>query len=310
MTDVTRLDDLLEPLHQGIWEVAVPKESVTEPLDAGWERSLINIPTPGTIASYRKGQYHAHETVAEWKVHLDRYDPKAHPVLHLLDDAPLLLMIADTLITLVAAARRGPGSYVDMQLKEQKRTWQVLLLAGCALALIGIWIFGNPLDSFGGIVSLLFPLGIIALGIVIARKGISLHQGALVSPGSFFIGISLVLLGIVTFDFGLDVWIQLLLLILASWAFGSAYMSFSRVARGRREVPEGFFRRMGLGIFSFILAAGILIVPDAMLELLMETFGILVFLLGIAIASSGWRLREKMRAVRKNPCPGGRDAGN
>ena len=301
MTDVTRLDDLLGPLEEGIWEVAVPKESVTEPLDGGWERSVINIPTPGTIASYRKGHYHAHETVAEWKVHVDRYDPKVHPVLHLLDDAPLLLMIADTFITLVAAARRGPGGYVDMELKEQRRTWQVLLLAGCALGLIGLWIFGNPMDSLGGIVPLLFPVGIIALGVVIARRGISLSERALVSPGSFFIGISLVVLGVLTFDIGLEVWIQLLLLILASWAFGSAYMSFSRVARGRRRVPEGFFRRLGIGVFSFVLAAGILIVPDTMLEMLMETFGVLVFLLGIALASSGWRLREKMRAVRKDP---------
>jgi len=301
VTDVTRLDDLLGPLEEGIWEVAVPKESVTEPLDGGWERSVINIPTPGTIASYRKGHYHAHETVAEWKVHLDCYDPKVHPVLHLLDDAPLLLMIADTFITLVAAARRGPGGYVDMELKEQRRTWQVLLLAGCALGLIGVWIFGNPMDSLGGIVPLLFPVGIIALGVVIARRGISLSERALVSPGSFFIGISLVVLGILTFDIDLEVWIQLLLLILASWAFGSAYMSFSRVARGRRRVPEGFFRRLGIGVFSFVLAAGILIVPDTMLEMLMETFGVLVFLLGIALASSGWRLREKMRAVRKDP---------
>lgn len=301
MTDVTRLDDLLGPLDEGIWEVVVPKEWVTEPLDGGWERSVINIPTPGTIASYRKGHYHAHETVAEWKVHLDRYDPKVHPVLHLLDDAPLLMMIADTFITLVAAARRGPGGYVDMELKEQRRTWQVLLLAGCALGLIGVWIFGNPMDSLGGIVPLLFPVGIIALGVVIARRGISLSERALVSPGSFFIGISLVVLGILTFDIGLEVWIQLLLLILASWAFGSAYMSFSRLARGRRRVPEGFFRRLGIGVFSFVLAAGILIVPDTILEMLMETFGILVFLLGIVLASSGWRLREKMSAVRKDP---------
>ena len=36
---------------------------------------------------------------AEWRVHLDRYDPKVHPLLHLVDDAPLLLMISDTFMT-------------------------------------------------------------------------------------------------------------------------------------------------------------------------------------------------------------------
>ena len=85
-----------------MWEVAIPKESVTVPLDAGWKKSALNVPSPGTIASYRKGQYHVHETKDEWKVHLDRYDPDEHPVMHLLDDAPLLLMIGDTFITLIS----------------------------------------------------------------------------------------------------------------------------------------------------------------------------------------------------------------
>jgi hypothetical protein len=69
---MTRLDEFLEPLHHGVWEVAVPKDSVTEPLDSGWEKSKINVPSPGTIDSYRKGQYHVHETATEWRVHLDR----------------------------------------------------------------------------------------------------------------------------------------------------------------------------------------------------------------------------------------------
>jgi len=47
-----------------------------------------------------------------------------------------------------------------------------------------------------------------------------------------------------------------------------------------------------------------------MLEMLMETFGILVFLLGIALASSGWRLREKMRAVQKDSCTLKKDTGH
>jgi len=298
---VTRLDDFLGPLHQGIWEITVGKDLVTEPLDSGWERSLINVPTPGTIASFRKGQYHVHETSTEWKVHLDRYDPKVHPFLHLVDDAPLLLMVADTFVTLVATARGTHGNYMDAELKEQKRTWQVLFLLGFALALVGIWIFADPLTTFSWIIHVLLPAGIIVLGLFVARKGISFMRRAIVSPGSFFLGISVVVLGIVTFDLPLDAFVQLLLLVLSFWAFGSAYMSFSRVARGRKAVPEGFFRRLGTGVLSFLLALGILLVPDAMLELLMDIFGILVFMLGIVISTSGWRLREKMRSSRANP---------
>ena len=99
----------------------VPKESVTEPLDAGWVKSPINVPTPGTIASYRKGQFHVHEQQAEWHVHLDNHDPKVHPYLHLIDDAPLLLMIGDTVITLIAGTRKKTGNEKEI-LEDQKRS--------------------------------------------------------------------------------------------------------------------------------------------------------------------------------------------
>ena len=115
---VTTLDEFLRPLHEGVWEVIVPKESVTEPLDPSWVKSRINVPSPGTRASYRKGQYHAHEQQTEWHVHLDNYDPKVHPVLHLIDDAPLLLMIGDTVVTLIAGTRKKTGKEEEI-LKDQ-----------------------------------------------------------------------------------------------------------------------------------------------------------------------------------------------
>jgi len=90
---MTRLDDFLGPLHQGVWEVVVPKQEVTEPLDESWKKSEINVPSPEMVASYRKGQYHTHETKEEWKTHMDRYDPETSPGMHLVDDAPLVLML-------------------------------------------------------------------------------------------------------------------------------------------------------------------------------------------------------------------------
>ena len=71
--DMAVIEDFLQPLHEGIWEVTIPRTLVTEPFGSGWVRSRINIPTPGTIDSYRNGQYHLHETSTEFRVHLDRY---------------------------------------------------------------------------------------------------------------------------------------------------------------------------------------------------------------------------------------------
>lgn len=294
MSEIPRLDDFLDPLHHGIWEVTVPKDRVTEPLGTGWERSLINIPTPGTLASYRKGQYHVHETASAWKVHLDRYDPKLHPFLHLIDDAPLLLMIADTFAALVAGVRKGPDTKLGTMLKEQNRTWEILVLVGISLILAAAWVITNPLHTFGGIIHILFPGGILVSGVLIGRKGFSKEPRRIISPGSIFLGVSVFLLGIVTIFLPLDLFIQVLLLVLSLWAFGSALMAFSMVARGRDAVPEGFFRRIMLGILSFMLAVSILLVPDAMLALLMEVFGILIFLTGSVLVAGGLRLRVKM----------------
>jgi hypothetical protein len=51
---VTTLDEFPGPLNDGVWEVIVLKDPVTEPLDPGWVKSPINVPAPGTIARYRK----------------------------------------------------------------------------------------------------------------------------------------------------------------------------------------------------------------------------------------------------------------
>lgn len=294
MRDIPTLDGFLGPLHEGVWEVTIAKNQVTEPLDHGWERSFLNIPTPGTVASYRKGHYHVHETEHAYNVHLDRYDPKIHPFLHLVDDAPLLLMIADTFVTLVARARKTPEMKTGVLLKEQKRAWQIQILVGVAFFLTGLWIVFNPLVTFAGMTNILVPAAIMVLGIIISRKGFSGDGTKVVSPGSLFLGISVFCIGIVSFFLPLEFFIQVVLLILSFWAFGSAWVSFSLVAKGKHSVPEGFFRRMIIGMFSLLLALLILLIPDATVTLLMEILGILSLLLGVVLCAGGWRLRAKM----------------
>lgn len=203
-------------------------------------------------------------------------------------------MIADTFTTLVASARKSPEIKTGLLLKEQKRTWQILIMVGIVLFLVSTWIVLNPLLTFGGILHIMVPVLIMVLGIIISRKGISPDFTGIVSLGSLFIGVSVFLLGIVSFYLPLDIFVQVLLLVLSFWAFGSAWMSFSQVVRGKDFVPEGFYRRLITGIFSLLLALLILLIPDAMVALLMEIFGILVLLLGIVLCTGGWRLRAKM----------------
>jgi uncharacterized membrane protein HdeD (DUF308 family) len=291
---VARLDDFLAPLHQGVWEVVVPKESVTEPLDPEWEKSSVNVPSPGTIASYRKGQYHVHETRDEWRVHLDRYDPKDHPLLHLVDDAPLLLMIGGTVVALAQDTRKGKIRDTDTILEEQKRSWQLQALIGVALLLVGAYIITNPISFYHGLIHLAIPLLIIVLGIMLVSRGATFRPLKLISKYYLVLGILVVLIGIVSFYLPIAVWSTVILGIVTLWGFGSAYMALRRVSHGRAAVPEGYLKWLLIGVFSLLLAVLILVMPYHTVALLTIIIGALALLLGITLVVNGVRLRQRM----------------
>lgn len=293
---VNELDDFLEPLHQGVWEVAVPKESVEGSPGTGWAKSAINLPTPGTIASYRKGQYHVHETATEWRVHLDRYDPKVHPLLHLVDDAPLVFMISGTLLALImdtkSALRRETSSLVA----EQKAAWQLLLVAGFCMMLIGVLIGIDPLSSFERIVILGVRLSVLCLALVIIAKGLDLRSFRVVSGGRVLLGFGILAVGLTSFSLDLEWVASSFVLILALWAFASAVVSLKRTVRGRLDVPEGFYKRLGIGIASLLFAVLILAVPDAVEELLVYAVSAIALLFGFLLVLEGLGFRRRMKA--------------
>ena len=290
---MTKLDEFLGPLHDGVWEIVVPKSSVTEPLDAGWIKSPLNVPSPGTLESFRKGQYHCHEQQTEWHVHLDNYDPKAHPILHLIDDAPLLLMIGDTITTIIAGTRKKTGKEKDI-LKDQERSWKEQVLAGFLLMLGGIFIFANPSIMFRAIVHILVPVLIIGLGILTAWHGISVNQKKILPGGQLFRGIAIVMVGIFTFDLPLELWIGVVIGILGLWMFASAIYLLVRARKGRKAIPEGFTSRITIAILSLVLVYLILDDPWGLLQLILMTVGIIAILLGLAVAVNGFRLRNRM----------------
>jgi uncharacterized membrane protein HdeD (DUF308 family) len=293
---MTRLDDFLAPLHQGIWEVVVPKESVTEPLDPAWEKSPVNVPSPGTIASYRKDQYHVHETADEWRVHLDRYDPKVHPLLHLVDDAPLLLMIGGTIVALAQDTRKGKPRDTESILEEQNRSWQLQVLIGVVLLLVGISIITNPISFYRSLIRLAIPLLIIVLGITLVTRGAMFRPPALISTHYLVLGILVMLIGIVSFFLPIAVWSTVILGIVTLWGLASSYMALRRVAQGRDAVPEGFYKWLIIGFLSLLLAIFILVLPNHTVALIMILLGGIALLLGVALIVNGVRLRRWMHS--------------
>lgn len=290
---MSSLDEFLGPLHHGVWEVEIPKESVTEPLDQGWEVSRINIPSPGTIASYRKGQYHVHETDTEWRVHLDNHDPKRHSILHLIDDAPLLLMIGDTFGTLIASTRKKTGEEAKI-LEEQSKAWKDQILIGLFIILVGIFVITNPLLTFKGITRLFVPLVIVGLGIFTIMKSVRVQPFRIIEDAVLYRGIIISIAGIIAFYLPLTLWIVGLLGILAVWMLATAIVLLGRARKGRSAIPEGFVSRIVIAILSLCLVGLIFTYPIEIVGLLMILLGVIGLLLGIMLFVNGVRLKRWM----------------
>ena len=294
---MTKLDDFLGPLSQGIWEVIILKDKVTDPLDPGWRKSAINVPSPGTLASYRKGRFHVHETKTEWRVHLDRYDPKKNPVMHLVDDAPLILMISDTFMTLVMDTRRtGIKNTADL-LKTQRFIWQEQVIYGLVLCFVGLFIINNPLNFFRDLFELIIPLLIISLAVIFLVRPFRTRLPERYQVVDLSRGIGIFCAGIFAWFLPLALWVIVILVILALWMIASSVLLLNRVAKGRHAVPEGFYSRMVIGVISLVLAVLLFISPAGILVLLMEILGAVTILLGITLCINGWRLKTWMKQV-------------
>ena len=292
---MTRLDDFLEPLEKGVFEIVVEKSEVTEPLDEGWETSKINLPSPGTIASCRKGQYHVHETKTEWKVHKDRYDPKDHPLLHLVDDAPLVFMMAGTFNSLLFDTKSSLKKDPFELLEEHKIAWQLLLVTGVFLIILGAILALDPLRWFTGFIKYIVPMVIIGFALFLIWRGFSVQPIRIESPKRMMLGFGVLLIGIAAFLIN-PLWIALMfVLVIALWAFSSAILSLKRTAKGRLATPEGFYKRLGMGVFSLILAVAVLVLPAAIVSIIMYLLAAMAILIGIALILDSMGLRRAFK---------------
>ncbi len=296
---MSKLEDFLGPLNEGVWEVTVPKDSVTDPLGEDWDKSALNVPSPGTIASFRKGQYHVHETRTEWKVHLDRYDPKIHPIMHILDDAPLLLMIGDTFVTLISDIKSSKSTDTDEILKQQKKSWHLQIVAGIFLALLGFNIASEPMAAFLGIVFLIIPLSVTLFGLLVLANGLIHIKDKGLLKGDLPGGLMITGTGLIIFHFPAELWVIVFTLIISAWMFSSAVLLLWRAGKGKKAIPEGFASRTIIGILSVILVAMTFFAPDSLIKILSLMLGLIIILIGVLIAVNGFRLKKLMKKTKK-----------
>lgn len=292
---MTSIENFLQPLREGIWEVRIPKEQVSGALGPNWVTSPINIPTPGTIASYRNGQYHLHETSTEFRVHLDRYDPVYHPVLHLVDDAPFLLMISETFITLISFTRRSAVTSVAEELQHQTDTYQNHLILGILIIMVGAGFLLLPDLTFYGITTLIIPAIVFLAGLITFLGGISFKPPGFTDRndairGAWIIAVSVILTAIPTIFWG-----ACILVVITIWMFASAIIHLKRIIHGRKAVPEGFTSRLLIGVGSLILGVFSFLAPAPIFHFFLDILGILAVILGGVITLIGIRLLDLMR---------------
>jgi hypothetical protein len=91
------------------------------------------------------------------------------------------------------------------------------------------------------------------------------------------------------------IWGIVVLVVLSVWAFSSAVLSLILVAKFRTALPEGFARRLCLGILSLAFAIMIFVMPEAVVLILMVILGYIAILLGLVLVVNAMRLRQWMK---------------
>ena len=284
------LTDFLGPLHQGVWEVIVPHDSVTEPLEPTWKRSAINVPSPGTIASYRNGQYHAHETEQDYRVHMDRYDPDRNPIMHLVDDAPLALMIFETMETLALSAKDARhedpvANIIDLRLSG----WMRMLVGGLIFLLgAGMLLLEYDVELFFSVV---IPGLVVMTGVVLLANGIRMRRRAEHAQKDIVRGLALIVGGILLYFFWV-LYLVLVLLLLAVWFLSSAAVTLLRVIRTRGRDPQGLIFTTALGIASLFLGYWAFFEPEALIGILIVLLAVIILMVGAFLLLDGYGMQN------------------
>ncbi|BBL68768.1 HdeD family acid-resistance protein [Methanoculleus chikugoensis] len=295
---MSTLESYLDALHQGVFQVVVPKALVTEPLEPGWKQSAINVPSPDTIASYRKGRYHAHETVSEYRVHMDRYDPEKNPIMHLIDDAPLALMLHETMETVFVTGKDATRRDPLQRLADQHMTWKFRMGLGIVLVAIGVTLL---LTAFYGTLSFFavtLPALVLILGLIAITKGVQQRNRKEHADKDIIRGSIVAIAGIALFIFW-KLYLILILLVLAVWLFSSAVVTLLRAYRERASVTKGFWYTLGLGVSSLVLGILAITLPGGLVRLLIFLLAGIVLMAGAFMVLDGYGLRNAARLMEE-----------
>ena len=292
---MSTLESFLDALHQGVFQVVVPKSAV-ERLGPDWKRSAINVPSPDTIASYRKGQYHAHETVSDYRVHMDRYDPEKNPIMHLVDDAPLALMLHETMETIFVTGKDATRRDPLQRLADQHMTWKLRMGLGIVLVAIGATLLLTALYGTLSFFAVTLPALVLILGLIAITKGVRQRNRKEHADKDIIRGSIVAVAGIALFIFW-KLYLILILLVLAVWLFSSAVVTLLRAVRERGDLTKGFWYTLRLGVSSLVLGILAIILPGGLVRLLIFLLAGVVLMAGAFMVLDAYGLRNAARLM-------------
>jgi uncharacterized membrane protein HdeD (DUF308 family) len=220
--------------------------------------------------------------------------------MHLVDDAPLVLMLWGTINSLFLTGKDSTkGKRMD-RLAAMDMTWKVRMAIGAAVVAIGLILILFPLKFAEFAFSILMPLAVMGFGALTLYNGYRMDQGGKLAKRDMAMGLGIIAFG-VALIFLWKYFVLLILLVLALWFFASAFVSIRRSLKGKAAVPEGFWVRMAMAVLSLALGIMTLFVPKATVGVLIILLGVVVLLVGALFLLDGYGLRNAHKLMKEKP---------
>ncbi len=219
------------------------------------------------------------------------YDPEKNPVMHLVDDAPLALMIFETLETLTVSARDAKREDPVARIVNLRLSGGMRIALGALVLAIG---FVLLLLAFGTTVLLfevIVPALVVLAGVVLLANGIRLRARGEHANKDVVRGLALIAGGVLLYFFWF-LYVVLLVLILAIWFLSSAAVTLARVVRTRGKLPQGFAFTLGLGLVSLLFAYWAFVDPARLVKILVLVLGLIMLIAGIFLITDGYGMRN------------------
>jgi uncharacterized membrane protein HdeD (DUF308 family) len=216
--------------------------------------------------------------------------------MHLVDDAPLPLMIFETLETLAVSAKDAKREDPVARMADLRLSAGLRMLLGALVLVAGLgmlWVaFGNPLVLFQETL----PNLLAVIGLVMIGHGVLLRARGVHGKKDAVRGLAL-LAGAVLLSIFSIAFVDVLLLILLVWLVSSAAVTLARVIRSGGKLPQGAALTLSIEVASLYLAYLVIVDPVGSLKVLILILGVIATLAGMFLVVDGYGMRNAARLI-------------